>query len=82
MRGDGTQYEAVARARAIGNAVVYVTSIYAPLGSLIMDPFGKVLARTPRDNMKPCLAAAEVPVPKELFAGIPAWIRKLQLVPG
>ncbi|NOZ19610.1 MAG: carbon-nitrogen hydrolase family protein [Planctomycetes bacterium] len=60
VRGDRTQYEAVARARAIDNAVVYVTSIYAPLGSLIVDQFGRVLARTYKGVTHPGLAVAEV----------------------
>ncbi len=60
VRGDGSLYETVARARAIDNAVFYVTSIYAPLGSLIVDPYGRVLARTPKGDSEPCLAVAEV----------------------
>ena len=60
VRADGSQYEIVARARAIDNAVVYVTSIYAPLGSMIVDPLGRIAARTPKDSAAPCLAVAEM----------------------
>ncbi len=60
VRGDGSLYEIVARARAIDNAVFYVTSIYAPLGSLIVDPYGRVLARTPKGEKKPSLAIADI----------------------
>lgn len=45
-RGNGYQWDIVARARAIDNAVYLVASIYSHKRSLIVDPNGKILGDT------------------------------------
>jgi len=60
VRADGSPYEIVARARAIDNAVIYVTSTYCKAGSLIIDQLGRIVARTPADSAEWCLAVAEL----------------------
>ncbi|HEX2976531.1 MAG TPA: carbon-nitrogen hydrolase family protein, partial [Bacteroidales bacterium] len=46
IRGDNTEWNVVARARAIDNAVFVVASMYDINGSMISDPNGKVLTDT------------------------------------
>ena len=58
MRNDGSTYEVIAKARAIDNGVFYVTSNYSNECSLIVDPFGKILART--SGKEPSIAMAEL----------------------
>ncbi|HEY2934140.1 MAG TPA: carbon-nitrogen hydrolase family protein [Acidobacteriota bacterium] len=45
-RGEGYQWDIVARARAIDNAVFLIASIYTDKRSLIIDPNGHILADT------------------------------------
>ncbi|HOS92441.1 MAG TPA: carbon-nitrogen hydrolase family protein [Armatimonadota bacterium] len=45
-REENTCWDVVSRARAIDNAVYFVASIYSPKRSLIIDPWGHVLADT------------------------------------
>lgn len=45
-REDNSCWEVVSRARAIDSAVYFVASIYSPKRSLIIDPWGHILADT------------------------------------
>jgi predicted amidohydrolase len=46
LRGQGYEWDIIARARAIDNAVFLVASIYSNKRSLIIDPNGRILADT------------------------------------
>jgi predicted amidohydrolase len=46
IRGFSTEWDIVARARAIDNAVHFVASMYEKEGSIIIDPDGKILSRS------------------------------------
>lgn len=44
IRGLNSEWNAVARARAIDNSVFFISSMYEPWGSIITDPNGRILA--------------------------------------
>jgi predicted amidohydrolase len=46
IRGFSSEWDIVARARAIDNAVHFVASMYEKEGSIIIDPDGKILKRS------------------------------------
>jgi predicted amidohydrolase len=63
-RGDGYEWDIVARARAIDNAVYLVASIYGYKRSLIINPNGQILADT---NGKSGMVTAEIDLDARTF---------------
>lgn len=50
IRGMNTEWSTAARARAIDNSVWFISSMYEPWGSMIIDPNGRILAESEKSG--------------------------------